>query len=257
MSSARRARARGAAAAGGDVSGQAAHPAQPAGDRPQVRQPRPHHGDARRLPRRRADGAATPASPRMSSCCGECWNPERGRELRPAARPPPRTRSTAARANPAEPGRTGLSPRDRAIATVHRSRIRLGAAATRPIEDGCHEAEGRPGHPAEGAGPCAERGGAAQHHPDPGQRDDRRARRQADADRDRHGDRHRRGRAGQHHPQRRLHRPGRDAVRDRPQAAGRRRGRARPSRRRRPAGAARRPLRHQPGRCCRSRTFPR
>ena len=51
------ARARGgAAAAGGDVPGQAAHPAQPAGDRPQVRQPRPHHGDARRLPGGRADG---------------------------------------------------------------------------------------------------------------------------------------------------------------------------------------------------------
>ena len=46
---------RGAAAPGGDVPGQAAHPAQPAGDRPPVRQPRPHHGDARRLPRRRAD----------------------------------------------------------------------------------------------------------------------------------------------------------------------------------------------------------
>ncbi len=45
----------GAAAAGGDVSGQAAHPAQPAGDRPPLRQPRPHHGDARCLPRRRAD----------------------------------------------------------------------------------------------------------------------------------------------------------------------------------------------------------
>ena len=46
---------RGAAAAGGDVSGQAAHPAQPAGHRPAVRRPRPHHGDARGLPRRRAD----------------------------------------------------------------------------------------------------------------------------------------------------------------------------------------------------------
>ena len=45
----------GAAAAGGDVPGQAAHPAQPAGDRPPVRQPRPHHGDARRLPRGRTD----------------------------------------------------------------------------------------------------------------------------------------------------------------------------------------------------------
>ena len=41
---------RGAPAAGGDVSRQAAHQPLPAGDRPQVRQPRPHHRHARRAP---------------------------------------------------------------------------------------------------------------------------------------------------------------------------------------------------------------
>ncbi len=75
-----------------------------------------------------------------------------------------------------------------------------------------HEAEGRPRHPAEGTGPCPERGGTAQHHPHPGQRHDRRARRPADPDRHRHGNRGGRGRSRQHHPQRRLHRAGRHAV---------------------------------------------
>ena len=56
MSSARRARDGGTAAPGGHVSGQATDQSQPAGDRPQVRQSRPHHGDARGFPRRRADG---------------------------------------------------------------------------------------------------------------------------------------------------------------------------------------------------------
>ncbi len=77
----------------------------------------------------------------------------------------------------------------------------------------------------------------------------------ADAHRDRHGDRGRRGGAGDQPAGRRLHRPRRDAVRDRPQAARRGRGRARPSRRRRPADAARRPLRHQPGGAA-DRRFP-
>ena len=44
MHSARRARASCAAAAGGDVSGQAADPALAARNRPQIRRPRPHHG---------------------------------------------------------------------------------------------------------------------------------------------------------------------------------------------------------------------
>ena len=35
---------------------------------------------------------------------------------------------------------------------------------TRPCEYGCHEAEGRPGDAAEGAGPRAECGGAPEHH---------------------------------------------------------------------------------------------
>ena len=70
MTSARRARAGGAAPPGGDVPRQADHPAQPAGNRPQVRQPRPYHGDARLLagerthrPRRRPGrGCRTPAA---------------------------------------------------------------------------------------------------------------------------------------------------------------------------------------------------
>ena len=62
--------------------------------------------------------------------------------------------------------------------------------------------------------------------------------------------------AGQHHPQRRLHRAGRHAVRDRPQAAGRRGGRAGPSRRRRPARPARRAATPPASWCCRPRTFP-
>ena len=56
------------------------------------------------------------------------------------------------------------------------------------------------------------------------------------------------------HPQRRLHRPGRDPVRDRPQAAGRRRGRARASRRRRPARACAPAATPPAWSCCRSRT---
>ena len=47
----------GPAAAGGDVSGQAAHEPVAAGDRQEVRQPRPHDGDACGEPGDRADGA--------------------------------------------------------------------------------------------------------------------------------------------------------------------------------------------------------
>ena len=65
---------RGAAAPGGDVPGQATHPAQPAGDRPPVRQPRSHHGDARGVARRAVDGSAMRRSPRTWNCCGGCWS---------------------------------------------------------------------------------------------------------------------------------------------------------------------------------------
>ena len=55
MSSARRARAVARPRQVAMYLGQAAYPAQPPRDRPALRQSRPHHGDARRLPRRRAD----------------------------------------------------------------------------------------------------------------------------------------------------------------------------------------------------------
>ena len=50
------ARGGGAAAPGGDVSGEATHQPQPARNRPEIRQSRPHHGDARRVACHRTDG---------------------------------------------------------------------------------------------------------------------------------------------------------------------------------------------------------
>ena len=60
------------AAAGGDVSGEAADPALAARDRPQVRRTRPHDGHARGQEDRGIDRAATARSPKTSSCCTAC-----------------------------------------------------------------------------------------------------------------------------------------------------------------------------------------
>ena len=57
-----------------------------------------------------------------------------------------------------------------------------------------------------------ERGRTAQHHTDPGECHDRRAGWKAHVDSHRHGNRHRRGRAGIDVAQRRLHRSGRHFV---------------------------------------------
>ena len=62
-----------AAPPGGDVSGEATDQPQPAGDRPQVRQPRPYDRDARGLPRRPTDRSRPQPSPRTSNCCAACW----------------------------------------------------------------------------------------------------------------------------------------------------------------------------------------
>ncbi len=99
MSSARRARAVARPRQVAMYLGQAAHPAQPAGDRPPLRQSRPHDGDACRFPGERADG------PRRRL--------RRGRRIA-AAYAGILTRSD------------WPSPPDRGIATVH-AWIRLGA----------------------------------------------------------------------------------------------------------------------------------
>ena len=64
--------------------------------------------------------------------------------------------------------------------------------AARNGERQIHETDDRTGRAAEGPGPCAERGRAPQHHPDPVERPARGARATAEPDRDRHGSRHRR-----------------------------------------------------------------
>ena len=104
-----------AAAAGGDVSGQAAHPAQPAGHRPAVRQPRPHHGDARRLP------------------CGELMSRDAGfAEDVEMLRRNAGILSRTARHRRSSPLAFPRAPRHCYSACAW---IRLGAAVTRPFED--------------------------------------------------------------------------------------------------------------------------
>jgi hypothetical protein len=103
MSSPRRRAQRGAAAPGGDVPGEAAHQPVPAGDRPPLRRARPHHGDARRLARRRADAAGQ----RLRRGCGaaaEDAGDLSGGRVSPPARCP-------ANPPPASPPRGGNSPR--------------------------------------------------------------------------------------------------------------------------------------------------
>ena len=71
---------------------------------------------------------------------------------------------------------------------------RCGRPAQHSVQQ--HETHHRTSRPPEGAGSCAERRRAAQHHPDPLERADARRERAAGADRDRHGSRNRRARAG-------------------------------------------------------------